>query len=127
MGERFRTPKDTRALEAYRKAVDSFHQFVTLSGGKIEFVDVPFEGKKLPGYFVPALNVKSVRTPCRDLSTNRSMLPPPPVSGSSESVKSTADFRRQCRNRRGKNNNGRLFCASSLEFQNLTETAALPG
>jgi dienelactone hydrolase len=54
MGERFRTPKDARALEAYRKAVDSFHQFVALSGSKIEIVDIPFEGKKLPGYFVPA-------------------------------------------------------------------------
>ncbi len=64
MGERFCTPKDARALEAYRKAVDSFHQFVALSGSKIEIVDVPFDGKKLPGYFVPAQNAKSARPPC---------------------------------------------------------------
>ncbi len=64
MGERFRTPKDARALEAYRKAVDCFHQFVALSGSKIEIVDVPFEGKKLPGYFVPAQNARSARPPC---------------------------------------------------------------
>jgi len=64
MGERFRTPKDTHALEAYRKAVDSFHEFVKLSGARIEIVDVPFEGNKLPGYFVPAQNAKSARTPC---------------------------------------------------------------
>ena len=64
MGERFRTPKDRRALDAYRTAVECFHQFVALSGTKIEIVDVPFEGKKLPGYFVPAQNAKSARPPC---------------------------------------------------------------
>ena len=64
MGERFRTPKDQRALDAYRTAVECFHQFVALSGTKIEIVDVPFEGKKLPGYFVPAQNAKSARPPC---------------------------------------------------------------
>jgi dienelactone hydrolase len=64
MGERFRTPKDARALDAYRTAVDCFHQFAALSGSKIEIVDVPFEGKKLPGYFVPAQNAKSARAPC---------------------------------------------------------------
>ena len=42
----------------------AFHQFVALSGTKIEIVDVPFEGKKLPGYFVPAQNAKSARPPC---------------------------------------------------------------
>ena len=61
MGERFRTPKDQRALDVYRTAVECFHQFVALSGAKIEIVDVPFEGKKLPGYFVPAQNAKSAR------------------------------------------------------------------
>ncbi len=64
MGERFRTPKDARALDAYRTSVECFHQFVALSGSKIEIVDVPFEGKKLPGYFVPAQNAKSARAPC---------------------------------------------------------------
>jgi dienelactone hydrolase len=54
MGERFRTPKDARALDAYRVAVDCFHQYVALSGQNVEIVDVPFEGKALPGYFVPA-------------------------------------------------------------------------
>ena len=32
MGERFRTPKDARALDAYRAAVDCFHRFIALSG-----------------------------------------------------------------------------------------------
>src|SRR6202161_4618924 len=64
MGERFRTPKDARALDAYRISVECFHQFVALSGAKIEIVDVPFEGKMLPGYFVPAQNAKSSLPPC---------------------------------------------------------------
>src|SRR5215510_7915352 len=61
MGERFRTPKDQRALDAYRTAVDCFHQFVALTNVKIEIVEVPFEGKSLPGYFVHAQNAKSTR------------------------------------------------------------------
>src|SRR5260221_4837216 len=54
MGERFRTPKDKAALEAYRVAVDCFHRFVALGEVKIEIVEVPFEDKSLPGYFVHA-------------------------------------------------------------------------
>jgi dienelactone hydrolase len=64
MGERFRTPKDTRALDAYRVAVDCFHRFIALSGSKIEIVEVPFEGGALPGYFVPAHNARHDRAPC---------------------------------------------------------------
>lgn len=64
MGERFRTPKDARALDAYRASVDSFHRFIALSGSKIEIIDVPFEGGTLPGYFVPAQNARPGRTPC---------------------------------------------------------------
>jgi dienelactone hydrolase len=64
MGERFRTPKDRRALDAYRTGVDCFHRFVALTDLKIEIVEVPFEGKHLPGYFVHAQNAKSARTPC---------------------------------------------------------------
>ena len=64
MGERFRTPKDRRARDAYRTAVDCFHQFAGLTDVKIEIVEVPFEGKSLPGYFVHARNATSARTPC---------------------------------------------------------------
>ena len=56
MGERFRTPKDKKALDAYRIAVDCFHRFVGLTDVKIEIVEVPFEGASLPGYFVHAQN-----------------------------------------------------------------------
>src|SRR5439155_1341153 len=64
MGERFRTPKDKAALAAYRIAVDCFHRFVALGEVKIEIVEVPFEDKALPGYFVHAQNRRSARAPC---------------------------------------------------------------
>lgn len=64
MGERFRTPKDTRALDAYRTAVDCFHRFVGLTDLEIEVVEVPFDGGHLPGYFVHAQNTKAARSPC---------------------------------------------------------------
>jgi hypothetical protein len=54
MGERFRTPKDKTALDTYRTAVDCFHRFAALADVEIEIVEVPFEGKSLPGYFVHA-------------------------------------------------------------------------
>jgi dienelactone hydrolase len=64
MGERFRTPKDKRALEVYRTAIECFHRFVALSATEMEIVDVPFEDKKLPGYFVPARAKNSSPAPC---------------------------------------------------------------
>ena len=64
MGKRFRTPKDKTALDAYRTAVDCFHRFAALADVKIEIVEVPFEGKSLPGYFVHARNRRSARAPC---------------------------------------------------------------
>jgi hypothetical protein len=64
MGERFRTPKDTRALATYRTAIDCFRQFVALTDIEIEIVEVPFEGASLPGYFVHAQNAREGRKPC---------------------------------------------------------------
>ena len=64
MGERFRTPKDEQALATYRRSIDCFHNFIGQTDLKIEIVDVPFEGKSMPGYFVHAQNAKSERTPC---------------------------------------------------------------
>jgi dienelactone hydrolase len=64
MGERFRTPKDKTALDAYQRGIDCFHAFVAETDLTIEIVDVPFEGKRLPGYFVHAQNAKGKRAPC---------------------------------------------------------------
>src|SRR6266540_3211970 len=64
MGERFRTPKDKSALDAYRISVDCFHRFAALTDVRIETVEVPFEDKSLPGYFVHAQNRRSARAPC---------------------------------------------------------------
>ncbi len=64
MGERFRTPKDKPALDAFRAGVECFHRHIALSDVKIEIVEVPFVDGKLPGYFVHAQNAHSKRAPC---------------------------------------------------------------
>jgi dienelactone hydrolase len=64
MAERFRTPKDAAALDAFRQGVDCFHAFIGLTDVKIEIVEVPFEGGSLPGYFVHAQNTTAARKPC---------------------------------------------------------------
>jgi dienelactone hydrolase len=65
MGERFRTPKDTEALDAYRKSLDCFHRFIRLvDRPRIELVEIPFEGEKsLPAYLVHAENTDEARPP----------------------------------------------------------------
>jgi len=63
-GERFRTPKDDAALDAYRTAVECFHKYVEFNDRpKIEIVEVPYEGASLPGYFVHAENSTLERKP----------------------------------------------------------------
>jgi len=64
MAERFRTPKDEKALAIYKQGVQCFHRFAKLTDVDIELVEVPFEGGSLPGYFVKAQNAKSRRAPC---------------------------------------------------------------
>ena len=64
MGERFRTPKDAKALAAYRTGVDCFHRHAALTDVKIEVVEVPFVDGSLPGYFVHAQNTTAKRPPC---------------------------------------------------------------
>ena len=65
MAERFRTPKDTRALDAYREGVECFHRFARLTDRpRIEIVEVPYERGSLPAYFVHAENTDLTRTPC---------------------------------------------------------------
>ena len=64
-GERFRTPKDGPALEAYRAAVDCFRRYAALTDRpRIEVVEVPYEGSSLPAYFVQAENTDAARRPC---------------------------------------------------------------
>jgi hypothetical protein len=65
MAERFRTPKDTTALEAYREGVECFQRFARLTERpRIEVVEVPYEGASLPAYFVRAENTTLARPPC---------------------------------------------------------------
>ena len=64
MAERFRTPKDDKALAAYKAGVFCFHRHVALTDVRIEIVEVPFADGSLPGYFVHAQNTTSERPPC---------------------------------------------------------------
>ena len=64
MAERFRTPKDDKALAVYRTGVECFHRHAKLSDLRIEIVEVPFESASLPGYFVQAQNARAKRAPC---------------------------------------------------------------
>ena len=64
MAERFRTPKDRKALDAFRTGVECFKRHAALIDVKIESVEVPFKDGSLPGYFVHAQNAKAKRTPC---------------------------------------------------------------
>ena len=65
MAERFRTPKDRRALAAYRKGVDCFRRSIELDRTMaVEQVEVPLpDGRSLPGYFVPAQNTRKTKPP----------------------------------------------------------------
>jgi dienelactone hydrolase len=65
MAERFRTPKDGPALEAFRTGVECFQRFARLTDRpRIEVVEVPFADGSLPAYFVHAENTDLARTPC---------------------------------------------------------------
>ena len=65
MGERFRTPKDDAALEAFRTAVDCFHCYAALTDWpRIEAVEVPYEHGSLPGYLVHPNRSGSRPAPC---------------------------------------------------------------
>jgi dienelactone hydrolase len=65
MGERFRTPKDVKALAAFKTSVACFQSFARLTDSpRIEVVEVPYDGSSLPGYFVHARNTDLERLPC---------------------------------------------------------------
>ncbi len=63
MAERFRTPKDAIAVDAYRRSIACFHRFAALTDVTIDVVEVPFVDGSLPGYFVHAQNPASARAP----------------------------------------------------------------
>lgn len=64
MAERFRTPKDKKALDVFRTGVECFHRHAALTDARIEIVEVPFADGSLAGYFVHAQNATSRRAPC---------------------------------------------------------------
>ncbi|SMC30237.1 alpha/beta hydrolase family protein [Polynucleobacter kasalickyi] len=64
MAERFRTPKDARALDVFQRGIDCFREFIKHTDYQIEIVEVPYEDGSLPGYFVHAQNSKREKNPC---------------------------------------------------------------
>ena len=65
MAERFRTPKDEKAINSFKMGVDCFHKFIPIGTEDIEIVEIPYEGKSLPAYFVRASgNNTKEPTPC---------------------------------------------------------------
>lgn len=65
IGERFRTAKDSDALEVYRASVECFHRFAALTDRpRLETVEVPYQQGSLPAYFLPAENTDLARSPC---------------------------------------------------------------
>ena len=63
--DRFMFPKNAKSKALYRKSIDCFHRYVTLTDSRrTEIVEIPFEGKKkLPAYFVHAQNTKKAKPP----------------------------------------------------------------
>ena len=66
MAERFRTPKDKKALDAFTaQGVDCFHRHAALTDVKIEVVEVPFEGRQPARLFrACAEHQVAARKPC---------------------------------------------------------------
>ena len=63
-GERFRTAKDEQALSVFKQSIECFHRHAKLSlRPHIDIVEVPYEGKHLPGYFVHAENTDNLKNP----------------------------------------------------------------
>jgi dienelactone hydrolase len=64
MAERFRTPKDERAMAVFSRGVESFHAYARLTDvPRIEIVEVPFEQAALPAYFVHPSKPAEAGTP----------------------------------------------------------------
>jgi len=64
MAERFRTPKDERALDIFQRGIDCFREFIKHTDYRIEIVEVPYEDGSLPGYFVHAEHSTTEKNPC---------------------------------------------------------------
>lgn len=65
--EAFLEPDDPRAADAYARHLACFAGYAENAAHKVELLDVPFEGKHLPAYFIPAFGV-SGRAPAVILS-----------------------------------------------------------
>lgn len=63
--EHFRHPKDTAALDIFRRSLDCFEKFIVLTDRpRIEKVEIAYKYGKLPAYFVHAEGNAGKRVPC---------------------------------------------------------------
>lgn len=63
--------KDVRALAAYRKHIEDFGKFASLSDPIIERIYVPYEGIKMAGWYMPPKKKKSAKNPAYIYSTGQ--------------------------------------------------------
>ena len=65
IGDRFRQPKDKKALDAFRTSVDCFRRYLRLTDRpRTERVTIATrDGEKLPAYFVHAENTRKAKPP----------------------------------------------------------------
>jgi dienelactone hydrolase len=59
----FQPTDDPRRRPTYQRHLDAFHRFASLGEDGVEIVEVPYEGRSLPAYFVPARAEASRPTP----------------------------------------------------------------
>jgi dipeptidyl aminopeptidase/acylaminoacyl peptidase len=55
--------KDARALEMYRKHINDFSKFASLSEPVIERVQIPYEGIHMAGWYIPPKKKKDAKNP----------------------------------------------------------------
>jgi pimeloyl-ACP methyl ester carboxylesterase len=63
--EHFRHPKDAAAIETFRRSLECFEKFMSLTDRpRIEKVEIAYAHGKLPAYFVHAEHKTGTRAPC---------------------------------------------------------------
>ena len=63
--EHFRHPKDAAAIDTFRRSLECFERFMTLTDRpRIEKVEIAYAHGKLPAYFIHAEWTRAARAPC---------------------------------------------------------------
>ena len=54
-------PSDPRIVQTWQKSVESFRKAALLFASPVEFIEIPYEGQTIPGYFYKVDNVNILR------------------------------------------------------------------